>query len=306
MKHTRRLFALLLALCMVLALACTAFAAEGPTVTYGQEPGAVLFAAGESDVLDENNGIFTKESLDAVSAAYAAYLTAEAGSAAEAAALEQFRTALYALQFVPNTFTDTQSGWYVPAVNFVQAAGIMDGVGNNIFNPGGTMTRAMAVTVLYRYFCDDSGSVMLPFTDVPADTWYSEAVAWAYANDIVKGTTPTTFSPGAPVTREQMATLLARIDADSLPEYTSLSAEDRQYVDNDLASIYKDYASISAYARPAVRYCYIWTYMQGNPDGTFSPGANMTRAQCAQMLKNFFIVDLAYRFGFYPNTTPAG
>ena len=106
-------------------------------------------------------------------------------------------------------FTDTANTWAHDGIEFVVNNGLMNGTGSgSTFDPTGTMTRAMLVTVLYR----NEGSPKAgdhPFTDL-TQTWYEDAVAWAAENGIVKGNSATTFNPDAPVTREQIATIMYR------------------------------------------------------------------------------------------------
>ncbi|MBE6931858.1 MAG: hypothetical protein E7464_00540, partial [Ruminococcaceae bacterium] len=106
-------------------------------------------------------------------------------------------------------FADVEAGaWYTGSVDFCEKAGLMNGTGNGRFAPKMVMTRAMLVQVLYNL----SGSETAPygFTDVAESAWYADAVNWAAAKGIVMGTGSNRFSPDAPVTREQMVTILHR------------------------------------------------------------------------------------------------
>ena len=86
----------------------------------------------------------------------------------------------------------------------------MDGIENNQFAPEHTTTRAQLVTILYRLAGEPEPGGDSGFTDVEADTWYTDAVAWAAANGIVNGVSETEFAPGKDITREQLATILFR------------------------------------------------------------------------------------------------
>ena len=88
----------------------------------------------------------------------------------------------------------------------------MNGVGDGMFDPAGTLTRAQLVTILYRVAGEPAVDVKGVFTDVPADAWYAKAVEWAAENEIVKGIGSNKFAPDAPITREQIATILFRYD----------------------------------------------------------------------------------------------
>ena len=108
-------------------------------------------------------------------------------------------------------FTDVPVAghWAHNAIEEMLQQGLFKGVGKERFSPDGTMTRAMVVTILYRVFGEpESGECT--FSDVPADTWYTEAVAWAAEEGIVNGVGNNRFAPDAAVTREQVATILSR------------------------------------------------------------------------------------------------
>lgn len=108
------------------------------------------------------------------------------------------------------TFVDVQEyDWFFTAVMWCYNNGIMYGVSATEFAPQSQMTRAMLVTILWRYAgSPDAGEVT--FADAQRDTWYSTAVAWASENGIVYGYDETTFGVNDPITREQMYTILYR------------------------------------------------------------------------------------------------
>lgn len=108
-------------------------------------------------------------------------------------------------------FTDVSSSvWYYDAVCYVVEQGLMNGVSKTEFEPEETLTRAMLVTVLYRLAGAPEVEQTGCFTDVPAERWYADAVAWAFQTGITTGATETTFEPDEPVTREQMVTFFWR------------------------------------------------------------------------------------------------
>ena len=131
-------------------------------------------------------------------------------------------------------FTDVpQSHWANEAVGYVYENDLMNGVSATMFQPGGSLTRAMFVTILGRMAGAEEESGESGFADVPAGRWYSAYVAWAAGEGIVDGTGNGCFSPNSPVTREQMATMIARyVDSADLPLpetcllYTSDAADD--------------------------------------------------------------------------------
>lgn len=110
-------------------------------------------------------------------------------------------------------FYDVRPGdWFYDAVIWAYENGIMDGMDIGWFQPDGTVSRAMAVTVLYRMEGQPAVSGSSGFTDVVSGSWYDDAVTWASKNGIVLGVTEDTYRPNDPVTREQLAAMLMRFD----------------------------------------------------------------------------------------------
>lgn len=112
-------------------------------------------------------------------------------------------------------YHDVDTGrWYHEGIDYAIAHGLMNGVGNGMFEPESSMTRAMLVTVLWRYAGSPAGWEN-PFTDVLNGSWFTQAVAWAAENGIVNGVGNNKFEPDSNITREQMAAILFRYAAKS-------------------------------------------------------------------------------------------
>lgn len=108
-------------------------------------------------------------------------------------------------------FTDVfTSDWFYDDVKFVYENGLFSGTDSRSFSPSASMTRAMLVTVLYRLEGEPAVAGRSSFADVRSGAYYEKAVIWAAANGIVTGTSSTSFSPDAKVTREQLAAILYR------------------------------------------------------------------------------------------------
>ncbi len=175
-------------------------------------------------------------------------------------------------------FLDVNEGdWFYDAVAYAYENGLMDGVGGNRFAPNSATTRAQLVTILYRLEGQPAVSGDLPFTDVEAGTWYTNAVGWAAQNGIVNGVGDETFAPGNDLTREQLVTILYRY-AESKGYDVSASA--------DLAG-YPDGEEIQAYAREAMAWAVAENIIQGMEDDTLKPAGNASRAQIATILMRF-------------------
>ena len=172
-------------------------------------------------------------------------------------------------------FTDVKSGdWFYEAVQYVYDKGMMTGVSADRFAPASTTTRGMIVTILYRLENEPAVSGGSAFTDVENGAWYADAVVWAAANDIVNGTSATTFAPNSPITREQMAAILYRYAA-----YKGYDVSQKA----DLSG-YTDAASISGYAKDALAWANAQKLITGVTDTTLNPQGSATRAQVATIL----------------------
>ena len=110
-----------------------------------------------------------------------------------------------------NGYTDVNGDeWYAAAVLALREKGIMDGVGNNRFDPEGVFTRAQLATVLYRLAGKPAVSGEDGFSDTQSGQWYSDAVLWASQNGVVGGYGNGLFGTGDPATQEQLAVMLWR------------------------------------------------------------------------------------------------
>lgn len=172
-------------------------------------------------------------------------------------------------------FTDVQQGsWYYANVQICYLNGWMNGVSDTEFDPDGTMTRAMLVTVLHRAVGKPATSGSNPFTDVSAGSYYADAVAWAYANNVVNGTSATTFSPNQNITRQDLVTILYRYAKTT--EYPLEAAA-------DLTS-FSDAGDIAAYAKDAMGWAVAEAFVNGVGNNLLEPKGNSTRAQCAKLI----------------------
>lgn len=169
-------------------------------------------------------------------------------------------------------FTDVKlDAWYHEAVDFVVGEKLMNGVGGGLFDVNGTATRAQVVTVLYRLAGEPEVSGAVPFTDVPAGSYYYNAVAWAYSNGIAKGTGETTFAPSMEITREQLVTFLYRY---SSPE----TQADVQVLDQ-----FPDAKDVGEYAKEAFAWAVENELVLGS-NGSLLPDGQATRVQMAAVL----------------------
>ena len=175
-----------------------------------------------------------------------------------------------------NSYTDvSEKEWYFDAVQYASQNGLMNGIGNGKFDPEGSMTRAMLVTVLWRYEGEPAEGENT-FTDVPNGTWYTDAVAWAAEKGIVGGVGNGNFDPNGSITREQMATILFRY-AQKKGIDTSKRGE---------LSGFADSGNVSSWAKDAVQWTVAEKIINGS-DGKLLPQGNATRAQVSASLMRF-------------------
>ena len=174
-------------------------------------------------------------------------------------------------------FTDVASGeWYYEAVQYVYNNELMNGMSATTFEPNSTTTRGMIVTMLYRLE-NEPTAASAGFTDVAAGQWYTDAVNWAAANNIVNGYGDDQFGPTDTITREQMMAILYRYAQYKGYDVTASA---------DL-SAYTDAANISSYAVSAMQWAVGEGLINGVTDTTLVPGGSATRAQVAAILMRF-------------------
>ena len=238
---------------------------------------------------------YTEDSVKGVKAAYAAYKAAKTTEAVEAATADLLK-AMPELVFVPNTFTDAQSGWYKAAVDFAQASGLMNGMTATEFAPNVTTTRAMVAQVLYRLAGSPTVLHIAAIPDADPDAWYYDAMLWASCTGIMQGYEDGTYRPNRAITRQEMATILLRM-ADA-----KLGAD---LVDAALAEI-ADGGSVASWARAGVAFCYLGGIMNGVGGAHFDPTGMLTRAQLAQVFFNLYNIgmDQAVHPGEDPEPVP--
>ena len=183
---------------------------------------------------------------------------------------------------VTQMFTDVTKNWAYPGIQYCVTHGIMGGMGDGTFAPTGTTTRAQIVQILYNLEGTPAVSGTTPFTDLTAN-WYKPAILWAYQNNVVAGTSPTTFDPDQPVTREQIAVILTQY------MFHVLKME-RTWTPADL-STFPDGANVSSWAKEAMQDAVALGLINGTKasDGVvyLDPQGSAARQQVATILMNF-------------------
>lgn len=188
-----------------------------------------------------------------------------------------------ALAANPSAMTDITSHWAKEHIFWVMEEGLFNGVSETKFDPNGSMTRGMFVTVLGRLAQADpekynTGS---QYSDVTKGAYYTPYINWATANGIANGTSSSTFSPDTKVTRQQMAAFIVRFAEKYSYELTPITGQ--------IVSSFTDRKDIADYAKDAVEIMRTTGLLNGyaNADGTyaFKPEAFTTRAECATIFR---------------------
>lgn len=176
-------------------------------------------------------------------------------------------------------FTDASTTvWYHDSVHYCIENGLMSGYGNSLFGPNDNLSRAQLAQILYNKEGQPAVTGGSGFTDVADGAWYADAVTWAAANGIVAGYGNGLFGPNDPITREQLVVMFWRY-----AEFKGCDTTQEGMIIRE----FSDYGSISGYAMDAMTWAVNTGVISGYEDKTLHPQANATRAQVAQMLKNF-------------------
>lgn len=178
-----------------------------------------------------------------------------------------------------SAFTDLDPTlWYHDGIHFAIENGMMNGVGDNKFDPNGTTSRGMIVTILYRLENEPEITAENPFSDVEDGKWYTDAVIWAAENKIVDGYGNGKFGPNDPITREQLAAILYR--------YAQFKGVDVSVGEDTNILSFGDATEVSGWANAAMRWA-VGSGIINGKDGRLVPKGDASRAEAATMLQRF-------------------
>ena len=167
--------------------------------------------------------------------------------------------------------------YYHEGVDYVLKKGYMIGMSEDRFSPGTDLTRAQIVTILYRMAGEPEVTGTTPFRDVTGDTWFTDAVVWAYQNEITNGMDKNWFAPMQAVSREQMVTFFAR--------YSRSCGTDTES-DQDLSG-YTDADMVSNYAADSMRWAVETGLIEGVEENVLDPKGKTSRAQAATVVYRY-------------------
>ena len=174
-------------------------------------------------------------------------------------------------------FKDVDNHWGKEAIDFAYINGFMAGVTGTEFGPDMALTRGMLVTILYRLEGTPAVTSANPFSDVAAGSYYAKAITWAASKGVVAGVGEGKFAPDAPLTREQLATIMF--------QYSALKGD----ANTERGSLvrFTDEQNVSSWAVEYVKWAVGSGMISGTDTGALDPQGVTTRAQCAQILYRF-------------------
>ena len=174
------------------------------------------------------------------------------------------------------TFTDVKAeDWFASPVTALAMKGIVSGYSDGSFGPSDSVSRAMAVTMLWRAAGSPVVNFALDFSDVAEGQWYTEAVRWAASLEITKGVGNGKFGTVTPVTRQDLAVMIVKANEAALKKELKSDAEAPAFPDND---------QIASYAAESVYTLQKAGIVSGNSAGEFQPTGTASRAVFSKML----------------------
>lgn len=266
------------------------------TTWYESVPGTIVFACAERSeaAVGELLGQLRFELAAGSSSSKVTIKTKQLNETSFAAGQEKIRTVVLGdslSQILPAIISSGEKGcpsrsfrdldttkWYHEAIDTMLREGLMNGTGNGLFEPNGTLTRAMLVTILWRSEGKPAASDQTSFTDVPAGAYYAEAVRWAAANGVVKGVSSTEFGPSKNITRQELVTILWRLAAKKGLNTSNAGLTVPEFADR---------SQIAAWAAEAMSWGCTRGILTGKSANRVDPTGTATRAEAAAMIVRF-------------------
>ena len=171
-------------------------------------------------------------------------------------------------------FIDIDNHWATKEIHWAYKNNLLNGTAPDTFEPNTAITRGMLVTVLWRMEGYPSADNFNPFIDVSNNVYYSDAVIWASANNIVMGIDDNLFAPDLEITRQDIAVLFLRY-LDNIEVDYAVTQEYREFTDEN---------DIAGYAKNAVQVLNKLGIINGKGNNIIDPQGKATRAEAAAML----------------------
>ena len=178
-----------------------------------------------------------------------------------------------------SAYTDLKANeWYHDALHYCLENGLMQGMGDGLFNPSGAASRAMIVTILWRIEGCPVVNYAMDFEDVAAEQWYTDTIRWAASENIVEGYGDKTFGTNDPITREQLAAILYRYEQYKGGGFKGLWMYRMDYV---------DLADVSDWAYEAMCWMNMNGIVEGRPGKILDPKGTASRVEAAAMIQRY-------------------
>jgi len=179
-------------------------------------------------------------------------------------------------------FTDVRySAWYAQAVQYVWMRNIVGGTTTTTYSPQGNLTRAEVTALIFRMQmgrrATNTDSRTNNFTDVGSE-WFAPYVTWAFNNNIVSGTTATTFNPNGRITRQEFATMIYRFATSQMGGMTDSGRQSSQW------SRFTDRNQVASWAYNPLRWMNYHGIVTGIDGPRINPNGTATRAEAAMMM----------------------
>ena len=189
----------------------------------------------------------------------------------------------YLIKFNNVTFNDiSKYAWAKNQIEYMAAKGVITGKADGVFEPGANITRAEFSALLVRMFKlpESNQCITCKFSDTSANAWYASPVMSAVEAGLVTGYENGTFRPNDKISRQDMAVMISR----ALEKYKGLEVV--QDLDQNLD--FSDNNIMANYSKPSIATIVKYGIVKGNPDKTFKPASNLTRAEAAIVINNVF------------------
>ena len=178
-----------------------------------------------------------------------------------------------------DSYTDIDpDAWYADAVNYVLNKGLMTGVAADQFAPHDVTSRAALLTILWSHAGKPTTTNSVSFTDLPADSWYTQAVRWAASEGLTSGYEDGSFGASDPLTREQLATMLYRYEQNRGGGFSGMWM---------FLLRYEDAAQISDWAYEPLCWMTMNGVISGKDNNLLDPAGFASRAETAQILMKY-------------------
>ncbi|WP_327204890.1 family 43 glycosylhydrolase [Paenibacillus sp. Leaf72] len=196
------------------------------------------------------------------------------------ALLNSLSNSTYSIIYHPVMFKDVANHWAKDAVNDMGSRMVINGIGQNLFNPSAAITRAEFAAIIVRGLGLELESGTPPYSDILAKDWYSSAVMTAQAYGLIQGFEDGTFRPKEKITREQAMTILAKAMV-----MTGQKAKLSSQAASELLKPYTDASEVADWAKSGIADSIQAGIVTGRNEAILAPKAQVTRAEVAKMVQ---------------------